>query len=89
MRITHVEDPAIALGLQPGAKVPEIEAGFGLALLQFLKDQWRGAILEGRLALEIDALAHRGRLDNKPALVERTAGDAENPALEIANGPQR
>ena len=81
LRIAHVEDPAIALSLQPGAEIPEIEARVGFALLQFLKDQRRRAVLERRLALEIDALADRGRLDNQPALVERAAGDGENPAL--------
>ena len=82
--IAHVEDAAIAPCLQPGAEIPEIEARFGLALLQFLRDQRRRAVLERRLALEIDALADRGRLDDQPALVERAARDAENPALEVA-----
>ena len=88
-RLLQSEQAAIALRLQPGAKVPEVETGIGFALLQLLKDQGRRAIFECRLALEIDALAHRGRLDDQPALVERAAGHREHLALEVTELPQR
>ncbi len=45
-RITYLEASAIALRFQPGAEIPEIEARFCFALLQFLGNQRRGTVLQ-------------------------------------------
>src|SRR5262245_50902974 len=87
--VIHADGTALPLAFEVGAKVPERERGIALALHCLLRQERRRPVDDGRLAPEIDAGAACERLQQQPALVERTARHCELPALEIGDRADR
>src|SRR5262245_9664247 len=75
--VIHADGAALPLAFEVGAEVPERERGVAFALQCFLRQERRRPVDDRRFALEIDAGAARERLQQEPALVERTARHRE------------
>ena len=87
--IGHFDRAAEAAPLEIGGEIPVFERSLGLALDELLGDERRRAI--GRLGVlgEVEPRAERRRPQQKPALVERSAGDADRSAGEIGDRMDR
>src|SRR6202048_1093079 len=75
--------------LELGAKIPVGQGRVCLSLERLLRQQRRRTVDDDGLLSKIDACAQRKRLEQKPALVERTARDGELLVLEVEDAADR
>src|ERR1700704_515731 len=87
--VVHSDRALLPLAFKIGTEVPERQRGIDLALQRFLRQERRGTVDDRGLFPEIDTRAACQRLQEQPALVERTARDCELLALEIDELPDR
>ena len=87
--VGHLDRAAEAPPLEIGAEIPEFERRLGLALGKFLRDERRRAVGRPRILGKVEARAERRRPQEEPALVDRSAGDADGPAREIGERMDR
>ena len=81
--VGDLDDPLESLAFEIDAKIPELQRRVEFALLRLLAEQRRRGEGDLRLVRDVEPVSLRIGLKQQPALVERPAGDAERPALEV------
>src|SRR6202167_3994914 len=87
--ICDADQAPMPMDFEIDTEIPKIQTGIALALQRLLPEKGRRAVKNGRVGGKVDRGAFGKRLQQQPALIERSAGDAKLLALQVGEAVDR